>query len=456
VSISTRAATMKNSRKTLVTKSCKSLIKTETHELEIMKMLNKKPPGLHAKAIGVAAGLFLLALLMPGAASATTAANAVITNTATVNYDDAGGNAQALITATVDVTVNLVRVIPTLAPLPADASTPSGVALDYAYTITSNSNGLDTYTLTTGTSLVGGNITVNPIVFPDAGGGVIGSIDLGATSAAAIAAIGANTITVPNDGAADASLNGLVATDTVIIGGNPYVVSAITDTGAGTETLTLTTNLTTNVAIGDLIAEQGTFIVRTTPTTTVSGETFTITLTVTDTAANTVTDDTVTTVTLITLTVTKYVQNMTAGVVPAGPPASVTLTTGLGGPATTYYVSGVTGNPGDILEYVVGIANAAGSGTAANVIISDPIPAFTTQAGNVALGYGPTIGPIVFGATASAAANSNDFAELVAGIMYIYAGDGAVVGEGDDVNDVGGQLPASTTTYGAFRVTIDN
>ena len=34
------------------------------------------------------------------------------------------------------------------------------------------------------------------------------------------------------------------------------------------------------------------------------------------------------------------------------------------------------------------------------------------------------------------------------------------LGEGDDTGaigvGVGGQLPASTTTYGAFRVTIDN
>ena len=446
---------MKNSRNTLVTKSSESLIKTKTHEVKIMDMLNRKPPGLHKKAIGAAAGFFLLALLMPGSASATTAANAVITNTARVDYDDASGNVQPFITASATVTVNLVRVIPTLAPLPADAATPSGIALDYAYTITSNSNGLDTYTLTTGTSLVGGNITVNPIVFPDAGGGAIGSIDLGASSVAVAALAGATAITVPNDGAGGGDVNGIGAGDTVIIGGNSYTVASVVDNATGTSTINLTAGLAAGVAVGDLIAEQGTFIVRTTPTTTVSGETFTITLTVTDTAANTVTDDTVTTVTLITLTVTKYVRNVSDLTITGAGPTPATINTGLGAGAILYYTSGITANPGQILEYLIAINNAAGSGTATDVIISDPVPAFTTQAGNIALDPGTGTWSNV-----ATTIGNGDFAESDGTTVYIYAGDGTALGEGDDTGaigvGVGGQLPASTTTYGAFRVTIDN
>lgn len=416
-----------------------------------MKTLKRRPPGLHKKAIGIATGIFLLAVLMPSAASATTAANAVITNTATVNYDDAGNNPQVAINASVSVTVNLVAAAPTL-DTPIDQATPSGVAVDYTYTITNNSNGLDSYALSTATSAVGANITVGTIVFRDAADtGDIVSIDLGATSAAATAAIGANTITVPNDGTADAELGGLVAGDTVIIGGNPYVVSAITDTGTGTETLTLTTNLTTAVSVGDLIAEQATFILRASATTTVSGQTYTITTTATD-GVNPTTDDTITTVTLISLTVVKYVANTTAAVVGGG--SSVTLDTGLGAGNITYYTTGVTGDPGDVLEYVIGIANALGSGTATDVIISDPVPNFTALTGNIALDPGTG----AFSDVASTADNA-DFAESDGVTVYIYAGDGTLAGEGDDSAagvgaGTGGRLAASTTTYGAFRVTI--
>ena len=431
---------MKNVRNTLVTKSSKSLIKTETHEVTIMKMLNKKPPGLHKKAIGVAAGIFLSALLMPGSASATTAANAVITNTATVNYDDSAGNIQAAIQASASVTVNLVTAAPTLTA-PADQSTPSTVAIDYTYTITNNSNGLDAYALSTATSAVGANITVGTILFRNSGDTAdITSVNLGATSASATAAIGANTITVPNDGTADSELGGLVAGDTVIIGGNAYVVSAITDTGAGTETLTLTTNLTTNVSVGDLIAEQTTFILRATAVTTVSGETYTITTTATD-GANPTTDDVITTVTLINLTVTKYVANITAAVVGGG--STITVNTGLGAGSITYYSTGVTGNPGNVLEYVIGIANAATSATATDVVISDPVPNFTAQTGNIALDPGTGTWSDV-----ATTADNGDFAEVVGATVFIYAGTG-----GNDTVG-GGSLAISTTTLGAFRVTI--
>jgi uncharacterized repeat protein (TIGR01451 family) len=444
---------MKNFKSVLVNTIVSNTFTSNTkHEVTIMKMLRNKPPGFWQKVTGVATGIFLLAILLPSTASATTAANAVIRNTATVNYDDAASNPQAAITATVDVTVNLVAAAPTLSS-PADASTPSGVSLDYTYTITNNSNGLDTYNLTAPTSAVGADITVGPVVFRNAGDTTnITSIDLGATSAAATAAIGANTITVPNDGAADASLNGIVAGDTIVIGGNPYVVQSITDGGgpgsggSNTDTITLTTNLTTAVAVGDQIGERASFIMRTTPTTTVSGETFVITTTASD-GVNSGTDPVTTTVTLISLTVVKYVANISTPVVGGG--STVTLNSGLGAGSITYYTTGVTGSPGDVLEYVISVSNAAGSGNATNVVISDPVPSFTALTGNIALDPGTG----TFSNVATTADNG-DFAESDGATVYIYAGSGGTDAAAGVGSGTGGSLNASATTYGAFRVTI--
>ncbi|MCK4587873.1 MAG: hypothetical protein KAU29_11040, partial [Gammaproteobacteria bacterium] len=353
-----------------------------------MKMLNRKPPGLHKKAIGIAAGIFLSAFLMPGSAFATTAANAVITNTATVNYDDSGGNAQTAIVATVDVTVNLVTAHPTLSA-PIDASVASGVTLDYTYTITNNSNGPDAYALTAADNLPQAGITSQTHVFRDAGDtGDIVSITLGATSLAAAAVATDTTITVPNDGTADASQNGIVVGDTINIGGEIVVVTAVTDTGAGTDTITFGPALVGGHALGAQVGEQATFISRTTPIATINNSTYIITVTADDgvTAGAAPTDDTTTTVLVINLTVTKYVANTTAVVVGGG--STITVNTGLGAGNITYYTTGVTGNPGDVLEYVIGIANALASATATDVVISDPVPNFTAQTGNIALDPG--------------------------------------------------------------------
>ena len=438
---------MKNSRNTLVNTNevkHKHELQMKIHEVKIMKTLNRRPPGLFKKALGITAGIFLFSILMPGTASATTAANAVITNTATVNYDDSGGNPQVAIQAVASVTVNLVTAHPTLGA-PIDASVASGVALDYTYTITNNSNGPDAYALTAADNLPQAGITSQAHIFRDAGDtSDIGSITLGATSAAAVAIIGATSITVPNDGTVGGGINGIIVGETLVVGVDTLLVSAITDTGAGTDLITFaTTPLTAAVSVGDQIGEQGTFISRTTPIATVNNSTYIITVTADDgvTAGAAPTDDATTTVLVIDLTVTKYVANTTA--VSVGGGSTITVDTGLGAGSITYYSTGVTGNPGHVLEYVIGIANAAASAAATDVVISDPVPNFTTQTGNIALDPGTGTWSNV-----ATTADNGDFAEVVGATVFIYAGTG-----GDDTVG-GGSLAVSTTTLGAFRVTI--
>jgi len=388
------------------------------HEVTTMKIQTTRPPGLNSKTTGFTAALALLASLLPGTASATTAANADITDTATLNYDDTGCTAQAPISASVNITVNLVTAHPTLSA-PIDATTSSGVLLDYTYTITNNSNGPDIYTLTAA-AVLGAGVTSQANVFRDAGDTAdITTMTLGATSATAAAIVGATTISVPNDGTADASQNGIIVGDTIVIGTNILLVSAVSDTGAGIDTITFaTTPLTAAVAIGAQVGEQGTFLSRTTPIATVNNSTYVIPITANDgvTAGAAPTDPTTTTVLVINLTVTKYVANGTAPVVGGTPfPAVGKLDTSLGAGGIIYYATGVTGNPGDVLEYAIVISNGPSAATATDIIITDPIPNFTTLTSNIAVDNGVGGGFVATGKVAE----DGDFAEANATTVFI-------------------------------------
>jgi hypothetical protein len=418
-----------------------------------MKIYSTRPPGFIKQFTAIFVVAVLTLVFAQGTAFATTASNTTISNTATVNYDDSAGNAQAAINASVDVTVNLVEATPTLSA-PTDQSAFSGTAIDYTYTITTNANGVDTYTLGDSQIAADAGITGNTREIRDTAGGggsVIGSVTLGATSVAAAAVATDTAITVPADGASDASVNGIEAGDTLIIGGNSYTVASITDNASGTSTINLSAGLSAGVSVGDLIAEQQTFYLRVTATSTVDGDTVENQVTASDGVSAAATDNTITTVNIApSLTVTKYVANITTPVVGGG--STVTVDTGLGGGSTTYYTTGVTGDPGDTLEYVIEISNAASAGQATDVVISDPVPAFTTLVGGT-VSLDPGTGTW---STVANTADNGDFGETDGTTVYIYAGSGgddttAGVGSGS-----GGSLNGGTTTLGAFQVTIDN
>jgi len=72
------------------------------------------------------------------------------------------------------------------------------------------------------------------------------------------------------------------------------------------------------------------------------------------------------------LTVTKYVRNVTLASVGATP---ITAPAAIGG--ATYYQTGVSGKPTDVLEYLLVIANT-GRGSATVVVATDPVPIYTT------------------------------------------------------------------------------
>ncbi len=181
-------------------------------------------------------------------------------------------------------------------------------------------------------------------------------------------------ITVPNDNSADSAVNGIVANDTVVIGGNLYTVASISDGGTtvgGTSTITLTTNLTTAVAIGDVIAEQKSFAVTVDPGAIAAGALVDQTITVVTTADGdtgscaVVTDETITTVQIPKMTITK----------------EVTTTDDC---SSGWVSSGGVYPPKDTICYRITVRNT-GNSNAQAVTVTDPLPLYTTYVANSTL-----------------------------------------------------------------------
>lgn len=386
-----------------------------------------------------------------GQAWATTAADTTLRNTVTVSYSDAALNPQTALTASVDVTVNLVRANPLLSA-PADISTDPATAAVYSYTITTAANGIASYTMTTPFVQSAGINSSNAAAST-------GLITLGATTVATsttIAAAGTTTITVPRDNTSDGSINGLSVNDFVVIGGQVFQVSGIgADTASpGTTTITVNGNGTAlAVAAGALIAERQSFTVTVTPGTVTNAavdQTITTTTTATDSVVNTYTsnDVTVTTVLSVGLTVQKLVRNTNYGAGAGGNAAGV-------GPVAyggnTYYAGGVTGNPSEVLEYLIVVTKNATTSSATQVKISDPIPPFTTYVGgSMSLDNGSGVVALNDSGSDGDAGETNGIA------VYFYPGTGGSDGPGAGVNDgTGGSMGANAVSYATFRVTIN-
>ncbi len=393
--------------------------------------------------LALAAALALIMAWSP-AAHASTAANTTIRNTVTVNYADAAGTSQTPLTASVDITVSLVESTPALSA-PADQTIDASQTAVYNYTITSTANGPDTYNLNVDAIAQSAGISGSTATLS------INSIVLGATTVAAdvtIAASGNTDITVPSDDTGGGAVNGIDAGDTVIINGAAFTVASVTDNGGvGTSTITVTGNGTAlTVSAGTLIHEQGSFTLTVDPGT-VSDATTDQTITVdisADGGSGPATDQTTTTVTAVQLSISKYVRNVTTGTAGSGTPVTVD--------GNTYYPAGVTGVTGNTMEYLVVVANGAGS-QATNVVIQDSVPAFTTYVtGSMALDPdGSGFSPL------NDDPDNGDAGEYDAAnrMIYIYAGSGGNDGGANYGDGTGGNLPASKTTYGRFQVTID-
>lgn len=418
-----------------------------------MKPTNHSLKGLKLQGVSAALLLALGGVVTSGTAQANTAAGTVLTNAVTVDYDDAGGTAQAQISDSVDVTVDHVASV-AWGSAPAGQSTTSGGTLPSAYTVdlTNTGNGSDTYNITDNTGQTcAGTLTAESFAFTT-------PQTLGATVTSAVSSFdGVDTlIPVSNLTAAD-----FADGDTVVInnGGTTYTVvgakvSAIQLAVSGDQTAAFN-------ASGLQVGERLSFSYGATGNAgTLSGAascTHDHELVADGTLAtggNAQSQATVngwsTTVNAVTLTVAKYVRNVTT---PAKNPGAADVSYN----GVDYYASGVTGNPGETLEYLVVITNSS-AGDASDVEFNDTLPAFTTYTTSslaVDTNGDETFNVTLPGSETEADNEAGGIVTQSGSSIQVFAGTG-----GDENTDAGGAITNSTTAPNnksavKYQITID-
>ena len=410
------------------------------------------------KLFSIIALFFLFSLCVHiGRALADVAANARIVNQATLSFDDGSGVLQTT-NASVIVTVAHVAGIPTLnAPANGevayiDAATP----LTFGYTITAGGNGPDTYTINSSivdqtdnggnagfsfsaSTLPGETITIT---------GSTASIDLGAT----ITTTGSTTtiLHVPSDGVADNAVNGIRVDDIVMVdGGTATRVTAVSDPDSGTATITIADALSTAPGAGVTVLELGAFTLTVTSgTIDITGTDIVVTVETTAVSTDDPASDTVVaTYTSGSATLTKYVRNVT----------SANGTTGersfsFRSSTYRYYTGGVTGAPGDTLEYLLLVDNP-GSSPVTDCTIEDDLP--TEFVSFVSDAYGSSIEAIHVDEnnieTELSADADTDAATLSNDTLSVHVGDpdGATP-------PGGGTVAGNASVFIVYQVTINN
>ena len=348
-----------------------------------MKTVIHSPTGLKLKTGVAAFALAFGGMFMTGIAQANTSAGTVLTNSVTVDYDDAAGTAQTQEVASVDVTVDLVpSVVWGLVVTPATQTVDSQQALptEYLVDLTNTGNGSDTYTVADNTteSCTTGSLGTESFTFS-----VSETLGATVTSGVGVLAGGNTAIPVSNLNTID-----LAVGNTVVInnGVTEYTVVA----GTTTTSLVLSGDVTADFAtaglqVGERLAfSYGSAVSAGLLAANATGCAHAHELAATGTLAtggNTnigpiASAPTVTWETLVEgvqLTVAKYVRNDTN----AGKNPTYNAANDVTYNSIEYYAASVSGNPGDILTYLVVIENAS-SGEGSNVIFADTLPAFTS------------------------------------------------------------------------------
>lgn len=312
-------------------------------------------------------GLSLLALTLTAVLGSATPAAALLAGGAKIiniaNVEWTGGPVGGVDSTPVIVTVNNVTAPPVVGTDPNDATittkdtyTTENVLNTLTYYITNKGTGLETITLSDNEP----NYSPTGIGIPDANTAVTASIDLGGT-VASVDGVAGSTITVPSDGTTDASVNGITAGDSVVIGTTIYVVDSVVDNATtNVATITLTT-AHTGVTAGTQIGERGTVTLSIT-TGTLSAPPAEGTYAVTVTATSGV--DTATG------TNTVHVRR-----------ASLTITKEVSTDGGLTFGGNVNAAAGTLLTYRITVTNT-GSAAATAVTITDPLPAYTSYVGN--------------------------------------------------------------------------
>ncbi|MCB2148774.1 MAG: hypothetical protein KQI81_20000 [Deltaproteobacteria bacterium] len=390
------------------------------------------------KLFSIIALFFLFSLCVHiGRALADVAANAQIVNQATLSFDD--GSGPRAINASVTVTVAHVPGVPTLNS-PADDSTAytgSDTPLDFTYIITASGNGPDTYTLS---SSITGQINTS-----GAAASLPAAIQLGATITTGGSTVA--VLQVPSDGLTDASVNGIAAGDTVVVNGVLRSVSAVNDPATGTATISLSADLPAAPGAGVSVLEQQTFTLTVDSGTIISSGTdiaVTAETSASSAAGATLPDPVFATFTGGSAALTKYVRNVTSANGTAGL-RSFTVN----GAANNYYTDGVTGVPGDTLEYLLLVDNT-GLGNVTDCTIDDVLPtAFVTLVADAYIGANEVVYVDDAGAETQLSQESDADAAVVSGAnLTVNVGSGATAASG-------GTVAGGESIFIVYQVTIN-
>ena len=331
----------------------------------------------------LALALAVTALSCAQTAGASTAANTAIVNKAVLTYNN-GLTAESSVTVKVD----LVPALPNVTITRGEAAY-QGVdtpPIPNTVTITSAANGPETYTVTP--TITASTNSTDPSVT----GGT--PVVLGATITAGTGSSTSIIVPAPMGGAitADSDVNGIAVNDIIVFTVNSHTYTPrVTSTQynvtnntfqinwANTDAIPAADILGAGVQVGErqqvnLSAKPGTInSLGLEITTTVKAE-----VTAPNFPANSATTAPANkwTSTPPTITFQKYSRNVTVPVAGSGTPhfnASIEGNTGAG--SLPYYTGGVTGKPGDTIEYII---EASNSGTSAFDLtacsISDSVP----------------------------------------------------------------------------------
>ena len=453
--------------------------------------------GRLAKA-GVAI-LFMMVGAQAMAANAGAAATTTLENIASATYTSAASATPITATSNaVVITINLVPAFPTVA---FASSTPTdllnlveGQTATLTYTLTSNANGPDDYTVIVGeTSVINITGTVATAAAAITLGGSTVAVDSTIDAGCLTVASSNCVITLPNDASAGTGgVNGLDLGDTVVFEGGQVCTIApsgtLTDTGGLTSLggtlssieVTGCSGAAGTIVAGTSVYEQATQTVAVLIDVTSPGAPGTATLQVTaivdgsPAITSAALTDLPVQAYVIDLTISKFVRNVTeSGLNPA---CGLTALSCLNVDGVLYHASGVTANPTNILEYAILASNNGGPVT--EIILTDDLTAFSsfngatgtskilveTTAANNSSGLCAAVGGTTDGTQGTCILSAGT--PIDATIATAVAGDTITVSAGDNGSNgatnsgvvtglAGGELAVGKVSVVLFQVTVD-
>ena len=453
--------------------------------------------GRLAKA-GVAI-LFMIVGAQAMAANAGAAATTTLENIASATYTSAASATPITATSNaVVITINLVPAFPTVA---FASSTPTdllnlveGQTATLTYTLTSNANGPDDYTVIVGeTSVINITGTIATAATAITLGGSTVAVDSTIDAGCLTVASSNCVITLPNDASAGTGgVNGLDLGDTVVFEGGQVCTIApsgtLTDTGGLTSLggtlssieVTGCSGAAGTIVAGTSVYEQATQTVAVLIDVTSPGAPGTATLQVTaivdgsPAITSAALTDLPVQAYVIDLTISKFVRNVTeSGLNPA---CGLTALSCLNVDGVLYHASGVTANPTNILEYAILASNNGGPVT--EIILTDDLTAFSsfngatgtskilveTTAANNSSGLCAAVGGTTDGTQGTCILSAGT--PIDATIATAVAGDTITVSAGDNgsngatnsgvvTGQAGGELAVGKVSVVLFQVTVD-